>query len=385
MALLSKTKSLLALDIGSSLVKAIQIKSTKQGYILEHVGVADVPVEVSQAKTDTTSIGLANTIRTAILNSGSRLKDVITSISGEAVIVRYISFPEMTDTELDNAIRWQIEEHIPYRLDDINLDYHKLGVSQKEGSKKIDVLLVAARKDFVNERINLLQSIGLNTAVIDVDAFAVFNCFEANYDAKQDEVIALVNIGAQSTNIIIAQNNISVFARDISQAGNNITQQLASKMGISFADAEKIKKEEGVILPAAASEGKEESSDIKVAIRETVEKITGESLSADQRVRQISDIIRVPLQNLVTEIRRTLQFFEHQPYGKPVNRIVLSGGSAKLKNIDSFIQDRLGLPTEIFNPLAKINTTKVAIGNNELNALAPSLAVGVGLAIRQSS
>ncbi|MDI6784366.1 MAG: type IV pilus assembly protein PilM [bacterium] len=382
MALLSKTKTLLALDIGSNLVKAIQIKSAKQGWTLENIGFAEVPATVSQAKGDAAATGLGSVIRTAIMNSGSRVKDVVTSISGEAVIVRYISFPEMSDTELANAIRWQIEEHIPYRLDDINLDYHKLGVSQKEGTKKIDVLLVAARKDLVNERINLLKSIGLNPAVVDVDAFAVFNAFEANYEFKPDEVVALVNIGAQSTNIIICQNQVSLFARDISLAGNSITQQLASKMGISFADAEKLKVEEGTILPAIGESAKEEITDVKVAIRDTVEKITGEKLSGDERARKISDTIRVPLQNLVTEIRRTLQFFENQQYGKPVNRIVLSGGTAKLENIDSFVHDRLGLPTEIFNALAKINTTKVAMGSNELNALSPSLVVGVGLALR---
>jgi type IV pilus assembly protein PilM len=380
-ALISKSKSLLAVDVGSSLVKAVQIKTSKQGWILENIGVAEVPAAVAQQKGDAAASGLASVIRTAILNSGSRLKDIITSISGEAVIMRYISFPEMSDTELDNAIRWQIEEHIPYRLDDINLDYHKLGVTQKEGSKKIDVLLVAARKDLVNERINLLKSIGLNPAIIDVDAFAVFNCFEANYDFKPEEVIALVNIGAQSTNIIICQNDISLFARDISLAGNSITQQLASKMGIGFADAEKLKVQDGVILPAT-TETKEETGDVKVAIRDTVEKIVGGSLSGDERTRQISDIIRLPLQNLATEIRRTLQFFENQQYGKPVNRIVLSGGTAKLKNIDSFIHDRLGLPAEIFNTLARVNSTKVALGSNELNALSPSLAVSVGLALR---
>lgn len=382
MALLSKTKSLLAVDVGSNLVKAIQIKTSKQGWILENIGIAEVPAAVAQQKGEAATSGLGSVIRTAILNSGSRLKDVISSISGEAVIVRYISFPEMNDTELDNAIRWQIEEHIPYRLDDINLDYHRLGISQKEGTKKIDVLLVAARKDLVNERINILKSIGLNPAVVDVDAFAVFNCFEANYDFKPDEVVALVNIGAQSTNIIICQNDISLFARDISLAGNSLTQQLASKMGISFADADKLKVQEGTILPAAG-EAKEETGDVKVAIRETVEKITGENLTGEARARQISDIIRLPLQNLATEIRRTLQFFENQQYGKPVNRIVLSGGTAKLKNIDNFIHDRLGLPTEIFNTLAKVNTTKVAMGSNELNALSPSLAVSVGLALRQ--
>jgi type IV pilus assembly protein PilM len=383
-ALFSKPKSLVALDVGSSLVKAIQIKPAKPGWILENIGVAEVPADISQAKGEAAATGLVSIIRTAIMNSGSRLKDVVTSISGEAVIVRYISFPEMSDSELDNAIRWQIEEHIPYRLDDINLDYNKLVVSKKEGSKKTDVLLVAARKDLVNERITLLKSIGLNPAVIDVDAFAVFNCFEANYDFKLNEVVALVNIGAQSTNIIICENNISLFARDISLAGNSITQQLASKMGISFADAEKIKVKEGIILPATSEAAKEETPDIKVAIRETVEKITGESLSGDERTRQLSDIIRVPLQNLVTEIRRTLQFFENQQSGKPVNRIVLSGGTAKLENIDSFVHDRLGLPTEVFNPFAKINTTKVAMGSNELNALSPSLVVGIGLAIRQA-
>ncbi|MFB3897833.1 MAG: type IV pilus assembly protein PilM [bacterium] len=382
MALLAKTKSLLAVDVGSSLVKAIQIKTSKQGWVLENIGVAEVPPAVAQQKGEAAASGLGSVIRTAIMNSGSRLKDVITSISGEAVIVRYISFPEMNDTELDNAIRWQIEEHIPYRLDDINLDYHKLGITQKEGTKKIDVLLVAARKDLVNERINLLKGIGLTPVVVDVDAFAVFNCFESNYDFKPDEVVALVNIGAQSTNIIICQNDISLFARDISLAGNSITQQLASKMGISFADAEKLKVQEGTILPATG-EAKEESGDVKVAIRETVEKIVGGSLSGDERARQISDIIRLPLQNLATEIRRTLQFFENQQYGKPVNRIVLSGGTAKLKNIDSFIHDRLGLPTEIFNTLAKVNATKVALGSNELSALSPSLAVSVGLALRQ--
>ena len=380
----SKSGPVLGVDVGSSSVKVVQVKFTGKNIAIEKIGIAPIRVEGSKGeRQEVTDAVVADAVKAAIADSGSNLRDVCSSIAGESVIVRYLQFPDMNDDELDYAVRLQAEEYIPFRLDEVNLDYQRLDSPTVEGGKRVNLLLVAARKDLVNRRVELLKSIGLNPVVMDVDSFALLNCLEANYDFRSDEVVALVSIGASITNINIFTNSITRFARDISLAGNSISSAIAGKMNISFVEAEKIKKEEATITAKEAAVSDSERPGVAEAIKETVEKITGESMSMEEKSAKINEIIRQPIQSLITEIRRSLQFFENQPNGKPVTRILLTGGGAKLKNLDRYMADRLGLPVEIADPLKKADISRVGITENLLRDQAPALAVGIGLGIRK--
>ena len=376
--LFGKSGPVLGVDVGSSSVKVVQVKSAGKGLVLEKIGIA--PIKTRGDKQEVSDAAVAEAVKAAVADSGSSLKDVCCSIAGESVIVRYLQFPDMNDEELDYAIRLQAEEYIPFRLDEVNLDYQRLDTPTVEGGKRVDLLLVAVRKDLVNRRIELLKSVGLNPVVMDVDSFALLNCLEANYDFRAEEVVALVSIGASITNINICTNGISRFARDISLAGNTISSAIASKMGISFQEAENVKIDEASIM---SKEAGGESTNVAEAIKDTVEKITGEKLDEGDKKAKLAEIIRQPIQNLITEVRRSIQFFENQPNGKPVTRVLLSGGGAKLSNLDHFMAERLGLPVELANPLKKVDTGSISKGASALESQAPILAVGIGLGIRK--
>ena len=393
--LFGKAGPVLGVDIGSNSVKVVQVKTTNKGLVLEKLGIARI--QLSNGKSDKGEVSdkaVVDAIKAAVADSGSNLRNVCSSIAGESVIVRYLQFPDMNDEELDYAVHLQAEEYIPFRLDDVNLDYQRLDTQTVEGGKRIDLLLVAVRKDLVSRRMDLLKSVDLNPVVMDVDSFALLNCLEANYDFRPDEVIAVVNIGASITNINIYIKGVSRFTRDISLGGNSITSAIAGKLGMSFLEAEKIKKDEGIILTKEPKPDANEPSDVgsgdnlpnnnvAEAIKSTVEKITGEKLGEEDRKTKLVGIIRQPVQNLITEVRRSLQFFENQPNGKPVAKVLLTGGGAKLQNVDRYMADRLGLPVEIADPLKKVDISFLRKPGFNLQEQAPLLAVGIGLGLRK--
>ncbi len=386
MGLFGKIGPVIGVDVGSNSVKVVQMKTTTKGLALEKIAI--VPIRLTEGKGDKTEASdaaVAEAIKTAVVNSGTSIKDVCCSIAGESVIVRYLQFPDMNDEELDYAVRLQAEEYIPFHLADVNLDYQRLDTPTVDGGKRVDLLLVAVRKDLVSRRVEILKSVGLSPVVIDVDSFALLNCLEANYDFRPDEVVALVSIGASITNINIFIKNISRFARDISLGGNSITSAIASKLNISFQDAEKTKISEGIVFTKEpGSSGGGEVSGVAEAIKGTVEKITGEKIDDEDKKTKLAGIIRQPIQNLITEVRRSLQFFENQPNGKPVTRVLLTGGGAKLQNLDKYMSDRLGLPVEIADPLKKIDTSMVSKAGFDVKDQAPTLAVGIGLGLRKA-
>lgn len=384
MGLFGKAGPVIGVDIGSNSVKVVQMKATAKGLSLEKIAI--VPIRLTEGKgdkTEATDAAVVEAIKTAVVNSGTSLKDVCCSIAGESVIVRYLQFPDMNDEELDYAVRLQAEEYIPFHLADVNLDYQRLDSPTVDGGKRVDLLLVAVRKDLVSRRVELLKSIGLSPVVMDVDSFALLNCLEANYDFRPEEVVALVSIGASITNINIFIKGISRFARDISLGGNSITSAIASKLGISFQDAEKTKINEGVIFTKEPAAGGE-TTGVAEAIKGTVEKITGEKMDDEDKKTKLAGIIRQPIQNLITEVRRSLQFFENQPNGKPVTRVLLCGGGAKMQNLDKYMADRLGLPVEIADPLKKIDISTVSKVGFDVKSQSPTLAVGIGLGLRKA-
>ncbi len=380
---LSKKSAILGVDIGTSSVKVVQARTSGKKVVLEKVGFAPIPMDNARTeKLEPSDLSIADAVRAAIKDSGSTYKDICCSISGDAVIVRYLTMPDMTQDELDYAVRLQAEEYIPFRLEEVNLDFYRLEPTGKETSKKIDIILVAARKDLVTRRMEILKSIGLNPVMMDIDSFAILNCIEANYVFPADEVIALVGIGATNCNINIFENGVSKFARDILAGGFTVTQSIATRFGMPLDEAERIKIDEGAVFPQDSS-APPESSGIAEVIKDTVEQITGESVDTDSRKNKLAVSIRQPIQNLITEVRRSLQFFENQANGKPINRILLTGGGSKLKNLDHYMSERLGLPVQVVNPLENVDVTGLSANSGKIKDLAPHLAVGIGLGLRR--
>ncbi|MBN1477497.1 type IV pilus assembly protein PilM [Candidatus Sumerlaeota bacterium] len=383
-----KRKAAFGLDIGSCSVKAVQMRRTSRGIELEKF--ASVPIYPngkSDSETDVRAAKIA-AIERAVAAAKITAKNVVSSVSGESIIVRYIQLPHMTEEELRNALRYEAEEYIPFHIEEVNLDSHILGVTEEGGSRRLNVLLVAAKKDIIGSHLDLIRGAGLIPEIVDVDSFALFNCYEQSARPSPDEVVVLVDIGSQITNINIYHGGLSHFARDINLGGRTITTALEQKLGISFSEAEQLKFSEGVHVAAPAPSvdtdgGEGEDSPLIESLQGAVNEMTGEDLGDDSLESQASRIIRGSLNTLVAEIRRSLQFFENQVSGQPVSRMVLCGGTARLPNIANHFTQEIGLPTEIFNPVASLSLNSKNIDENTLANCREVLGVGIGLALRK--
>lgn len=378
-------KKTVALDIGSSVVKAVQMRKVGRGYELERFGVAEIypGVDKKSAGVDRRTARI-EAVRQAITQAGISAKSSISAVSGESIIVRYIQLPDMPENELKGAIRWEAEDYIPFPLDDVNLDSVVLGKSDVGGAQKIDVLLVAAKKDQVAEHVGLLKANALVPAVIDVDSFAFLNSFETNYMPSATEVVALLDIGAELTNINIYLGGVSRFSRDITVAGDTINSGIQQRLGCSVQRAEELKLKEGAPAPTQEEDVSEEvgGSALLDTIRGTVERITGEDLAEDSPEYVASQVIRGVLINIVNEVKRSIQFFENQPNGKPVQRVAVGGGMAMMKNLDRYLSQELGLPVEVIDPLRNIGIASSTVDKNRLDRVRHMLGVSIGLGLR---
>ncbi len=345
------SKSLVGLDIGSSSVKAVEIVSKGKGrdFELAHVGVAALPAEAIVQGAFLNSSAIVETIRAALGQAGIRAKNAAVAVSGHSVIVKKVSLPTMTREELDEQIRWEAEQYIPFDVNEVNLDFQILDSSETDG--QMDVLLVAAKKDLIDDYVQVITEAGLVPAVIDVASFAVENAFEANYEQKPGQVVALVNIGAQVVNINILSNGVPLFTRDITTAGNQYTEEIQKALGVSFEEAERIK-------------------------------LGGSDTSRDVVPREVDQAMQAVNETVVGEISRSLDFFSATSAESRIERCYLSGGSANVAGLANSFRERTGLEVEILNPLARMRPSS-RFEPEFLDSLAPSLGVGVGLALRR--
>lgn len=374
-------KKVVGLDVGSYQVKAVELRKNGGRLELARFGVADVYPNGDRSAAGNSDIFQlqVGAIRRAMSQSGITARHSVSAVSGESIIVRYIQLPEMPEAELKNALRWEAEEYIPFSIDEVNLDSVVLGPSNTPG--KVDVLLVSARKDLVNEHVELIRSADLAPVIVDVEGFAFLNCFEANYEPRREECVCLVHIGAEVTNINIYVGNSSRFSRDVGIAGNSLTQAICQKAGVPFLKGEQLKFSVGA---AAAEAQDDDGSDTELisTIRGTVERITGSDLGDDTPEATAARAIQGALGQLVSEIRRSIQFFEGQGGGATIQRVIVGGGSSRLKNLTQFLQGELDVTVELFDPLRKISIGK-DVDQNLLQQHREQLGAGIGLALRK--
>jgi len=367
-------------------VKAVQLRRTKRGVELEKF--ASVPIHPNgppSADTDLRSAKVS-AIRRAVQESGITAKHCVSAVSGESIIVRYIQLPHMTEDELKNALRYEAEEYIPFQIDEVNLDSHILGTTDDGGGKRINVLLVAARKEQIADHIDLVKAAGLIPSIVDVDSFALFNTFEFSQAAAPGEVVVLVDIGSEITNINIFQDGLSHFARDINIGGTTITRAIQQKLRVDFSEAERLKHSEGVPFISAkedmGADGDDESPLIE-SIQGAVDQMTGDDLGDDSLESQAGRVVKGALSTLLGEVQRSLQFFENQVSGQTVGRMILSGGTSRLPNLPQFIANELRVPVDVLDPIASISVGNKGVDQGLVENNRQMLGVGVGLALRE--
>lgn len=351
MGLFSRKRPTIGLDIGSSSIKLMELEQGKDGrYRLKNFAMAQLPPEaiVDGAVMNTNVI--VDAIRELIQQRKVKTKDVAASISGNSVIIKRVTLPQMSFDELEESIQWEAEQYIPFDINDVNIDVQILdGASADPG--QMDVLLVAARKELVSEYQSILSQAGLRPAIIDIDAFAVANMFELCYE-KSPDTVALVNIGASSVNIHLLRNGVSAFTRDIAMGGRQFTEEIQRTLNISYEEAEAMKLGGG-------------EDDETAVVPEEIERV-------------LSSVG----ENLATEIQRSLDFYLSTSADAGIGSIFLSGGAARTPGLSRAIERQTGLPVEVIDPFRQIQIDERNFNPAYLNDVAPQAAVVVGLALR---
>jgi len=344
---LFKNKNLVGIDVGSSSVKLVQLKECKGGYELVKIGMAPLPAEAIVDKAHMDSAAIVAAIRSLIKTLDVKVQQAASSVSGNSVIIRKISYPVMTADELDEQINWEAEQYIPFDINDVNIGFHILGSGEAE-PENMDVILVAAKKDIINDYLTLFKEAGMTLVVLDVDAFALQNVFEANYNPTPEEVIALANIGDAVTNLNIVRNGVTLFTRDIQLGGSQYTHEIQKKLTMKLDEAEKLK-----VSDAGAND-------------ETV----------------LAVILQVN-ETLSMELFRSINFYVANNSEDRITKLYVSGGCSKTPFLLDTIQKRLGVPVENINPFQKIIYSDKQFAPGYLKNLAPHITVAVGLAMRR--
>jgi type IV pilus assembly protein PilM len=278
-------------------------------------------------------------------------KEVATSVSGHSVIIKKINLPQMTAEELEESIQWEAEQYIPFDINDVNIDVQILNTESTQAGQ-MDVLLVAAKKDMVNDYTEVISSAGLTPVVVDIDAFAVQNQFEINYEVPRSETVVLVNIGASVTNINVLANGVSTFTRDISIGGGQFTDAVQKALNVSYDEAEALKLGGG-------------TSDSDAVVPQEVERV-----------------LQTESESIANEIQRSLDFYAATSADAHIARIFVSGGSGKIPALIKTIENRTGVPVEVMNPFRNIDIGSGRFDPAYLESISPMAAVAVGLALR---
>lgn len=347
----SGSKRLVGLDIGSSSLKMAEVISSSHGHVLNRFIQIPLPkgIIVEGILADARELSLK--IKDLFKNSGCRGRGIVTSLSGNSVIVKKVTFAQMDETELRDLIRDEAGKYLPFdNMDDVLYDFQILG-DNEFNPNQMDVILVAAKKDIVNSYVDAVTGAGLNVTIMDVDSFALETMYEANYDYDDNDIIIIVNIGASITNINVIKGGMSIFTRDFTLGGNSITESLQEKYKVTFEEAEKIKIE-------GMPDNNQDNLDLKNSILDFAEPIC-------------------------SEIERSIDYFRSTFGGEFIKHVFLSGGSAKINGLEALLSQRLNIETEIINPFLKIGYNKRNIDTKMLDDLRPIAAIAVGLGLRK--
>jgi type IV pilus assembly protein PilM len=347
---LGRKRETVGLDIGASSIKAVQLMADRGEHELVRLGIAPLHPETIVDGVIMDSGTVISAIQQILTENQIKTKDVAVAVSGHSVIVKKIKVARMKPDELEEAIAFEAEQYVPYAIEDVNLDFQVLE-SPNEEAGEMDVLLVAVKKDIINDYLSIISTAGLSAVVVDVDAFALQNAFEIAYEVDRNQVVGLVNLGAAVMNINILRGGVSEFTRDSALGGNRYTESIQKILGLSYEQAENLKLG-----------GKVDGRTFEDA-RPAIEMVNTE---------------------LAGEIRRSFDFFRSSSPSDTIHRVVLSGGSARLQGLVEYLSESLEIPCELANPLRNIKADPKKFDPAYLEVIAPQLAVSVGLALRQA-
>jgi type IV pilus assembly protein PilM len=348
---MASSKLAVGLDIGSSSVKLVQLKQRKDALQLVAYGSAPLPPEAIVDGAMMNSSAIVEAIHGLLSEQRVKAKDVAIGVRGHSVIIKKIQMPRMTQEELDESIQWEAEQYIPFDVKDVHIDTQIL--SEGDASGQMDVLLVAAKKDMINDYTSVCAEAGLNVSVVDVDAFAVQNAFEANYEPPAAETVVLVNVGSSVSNINVLANGATTFTRDVTMGGSAFTEEIQKQLNVSYEEAEALK-------------------------------IGGNGESDAVVPQEVERVIQGVAEQMAGEIQRSLDFYAATAADHRIARLFLAGGTARLPALLKSIESRAGVPVEVMNPFRSIDIDHKRFDPALIASASSGAAVALGLALRRS-
>lgn len=344
-----KKKSVAGLDIGSSSIKMVELDGKMNNLNLVSLGYENLPGDTIVDGQIMELNVVSDVIRNVCSNHDVGADNVVTGVSGHSVIIKNIVLPAMSKEELEESIDWHAEEHIPYDLADVSLDYQVTATT----SDSTHVLIAACKSERIDNIKQAIQLAGKTPVVIDVDTFALQNCYEVNYHPTENDVVTLLNIGASTMNVNIVKGNRSLFTRDITVGGSQFTDVLQRSLGLNFQQAEAVKR----------------------GVTDAVEGI--EEKSIEPLMNNVTEIVAMEIQKTFDFYRATTEDNETM-----VQKILISGGGSKLAGLAQELSERLELPVEVLDPFRSINVDSRKFDPDYLSEIVPEMAVAVGLAVR---
>ncbi|HUF48247.1 MAG TPA: type IV pilus assembly protein PilM [Vicinamibacterales bacterium] len=338
------------LDIGSSAVKAVVLKKGRSGWSLVAAGESPLPDGSIQDGVTTEPEAITGAVNQLLDAIRLRRARVAAALSGHAVIVKRLSMPSMSEAELGEAIPWEAEQYIPFDLSEVQLDYQIVGNGTDQSRTGLDVLLVAAKRDRIDERANVIAQSGRRPVVLDVEAFALANAYQANYPELDDPLAALIHVGRRVTIVCLLEHGEPIFTRDISLGGQAHLDALLRDLG-----------------PLGVDEM-------------TAKRILHGQFPHDIDPDQVAAVQREATALLVNEVRKTIDFYRATAPIEKLSRIVVSGGAWQALGLVDQLASEFAAPVDVFDPFRKISRPSRAIG---ADLVGPAYAVAVGLAMRE--
>lgn len=356
----SKKKALVGLDIGSHCIKLVEIDQSKRGRILQNFGMIPTPAGAIVEGAIKDQEGVASAIKTLYKNLRVRNSNVAISLSGYSVIAKKITLEKAEESNIEETIQEEAEKYIPYDINEVNLDFfvldsegtaHADGKAEREskGRKEMDLMLVAAKREIIDQYVELIRAADLNPGVLDADIFALQNAAEISL-IDPESCYAIINLGAGELEINVVSGGISIFSRDSSYGGAQITEAIATKFDIGLPEAEKIK-------------------------------LGGEKVD-DRREKELAELIHHEVSRWCREIKRALDFVSGTRAGDPIKKIIISGGACKMPGIQKYLQMEAGIPVEPLNPFRNLVVDYKRFDVEYLDYMALQAGVAVGLSLR---
>jgi type IV pilus assembly protein PilM len=343
-----QSKKLIGLDIGTANIKMAEVDFSRKSSTLANFTIMPTPARAINGGEIADPAAISEALKIMIANLKTKRKSVSVGLWGTSVITKRITIPQMDEKLVGGQIRWEAEQYIPFDINEVNIDF-KVLKSFQTAPESMDVLLVAARQEVAFLYQDIVQSAGLNCAVVDVGGFALANCFLNNWGTQKGQTVALMNIGAAVTNFVVIENDEVIFCRDIPVGGLTYTNEIHKSMGMSLEEAEALK----------------------------ISACTGQAAP-----EEVAKILQSTHEVLAEEVQSSLDFFVNTTPGLPVQQCLVTGGASRTLGLINFISAHTKMGFQIFDPFRNVKINERALGGDYVSEIRDFAAVAVGLGMR---